>query len=213
MPIVTLADLRAQVYSGVENNSLFYTQDEVDDHANEGVVVMNLATGFLQATGTVAASSSTSILTVPTGVLFALRVLYAGRALEKSSLAQVGHLAPTWMNETTNDTQTPVTYWFPIGCSKFGIYPRPAVGGATITVVGVAEPTALVNGTDQVAYPSEFSDILESYATDALQLKAGGIVARTAAQHYQTFLGRLTELKRYKAKIAPQFFVEVAQEK
>lgn len=214
MPTVTLSNLRDFVYSSLENNTDFYTQTEVDRAINDAIIVLNLITGFLQYAGTVAASATNSVHSVPSGVLLATRVAYNGRALEKSSVSKISNAYPTWMNETTATTDMPVTYWFPIGITKFGIYPRPSTTGRNLSVTGVAEPTLLSTGTDTLTFPSEFGDAIERYASFEPQLKAGGIVGKAAMEIYKAFLSRANELKRYQSKIAPQFYIaEVKQEK
>jgi hypothetical protein len=213
MPTVTLANLEDYVYSTLEQNNLFYPAAEVDSCINDAIRILNLFTGFLNNTATVAAIKTASIYSVPAGILIPTKVMFGTRTLEKSSVTKISMAYPCWMNETAADAGIPVSYWFPIGVTKFGIYPRPAANGTNLSVTGVAEPDLLTTGASTIAYPTEFADILEVYAEHAVQLKAAGVVAKASMSAYQDFLGRMNELKRYKAKIAPRFTVLVEQEK
>lgn len=213
MPSITLSDLIDRVYSRLEGNTVFYTQQEVEDAINEGIRVLNLVTGFLQATGTVTTVAGQSIYAVPSTVLIPTRVALGGRYLTRASLRKLGHAEPTWMRDTTSTVKHPVRDWAPVGVASFAIFPAEATAGKTITVTGVAEPVPLTELTHALQYPSEFADALEDYAAHVCAMKGGGVVSKAAMVAYQGFLGRMNELRRYKGKIAPQFRVQVEQER
>ena len=213
MPSITRANLVSRVYSRLEGNSAFYPLEEVSDAINEAIRLINLITGFLQATGTVTTVAGQSIYSVPSSVLIPTRVSLNGRYLNKTTVRRLGHAEPTWMRDTTATTHRPTQDWCPIGLKSFAIYPADANSGKILSVTGVAEPTILVNDSDAIQYPSEFADAIEEYAAHACMIKGGGTVSKAAMVSYQGFMARIQELRRYKAKISPRFRVEVEQEK
>jgi hypothetical protein len=212
LPTVTLATLRARVYSHLEDNTAFYTQAEVDGAINDAIRVLNLFTGFVQATGTVTSNNTGPIYSVPTNILIPTRVAFLGRPLARTAFRTMGQSRRFWMRESTETEQSPVERWIPMGLTKFAIHPYDAVGNRTMTVTGIAEPTLLVNTTDEAQYPSEFQDALETYAAHVVMVKAGGMVTRGGMMQYQAFLSRMRDLRRYVEKINPVFFVEAEQE-
>lgn len=208
MPTVNLGNLRTRVYSRLEDNSLFHSYPEVDGAINDAVRVLNLFTGFIQKTDTVTTVANTGVYDVPSTILIATRVAFNGRYLTPAPMSDFGLSYPRWISETTAQAGTNVTHWVPLGMRKFAIYPIDPVGSNTLTVTGVAEPTVLSADADEIQYPSEFGDILEEYAAHLVMIKAGGVVAKTAMLHYQSFLKRMGDLKRYKSKINPVFYIE-----
>jgi hypothetical protein len=213
VPVVTLEALRAQVYSHLEDNTVFYTQAEVDDAINDAIRVLNLFTGFISATASVTSVNTGAVYAVPAGILIPTRVAFLGRPLGRSSFRSMGRSRQNWLAESTETQQSPVERWVPMGLNKFAIHPYDGIGGRQITVTGVAEPTPLAGSSDEAQYPSEFQDALTLYAVHSLLLKAGGMAARSAMMQYQSFLSRMKDLRRYQAKINPIFFVEIEQEK
>lgn len=213
MPTVTLSTLRSRVYSHLEDNTAFYTQAEVDDAINDAIRVLNLFTGFIQATATVTSVNTGAIYSVPSAILIPTRVAFLGRPLGRASFRAMGRSRRHWLRESTETEQSSVERWIPMGLSKFAIHPYDAVGGRAITVTGVAEPAPLVNAGDETQYPTEFQDALELYAAHGLLLKAGGMASRAGMTQYQSFLSRMRDLRRYQTNVNPVFFVEIEQEK
>lgn len=209
MPSITLSALRSRVYDRLEENTAFYTSAEVNRAINEAILVLNLMTGFLQASGTVTTAANQVWYSTPSGILYPLRVALDGRALQRSGLRALSLSTPSWMLETSTNTGRPPEYWIPLGFTKFGINPADSSNGRTLTVTGISEAARLTADSDAITYPPEFGDAIEEYAAHVCQLKAGGAVAGNAMMAYQNFLKRVNRLKRLKGKISPQFHIDL----
>jgi hypothetical protein len=213
MPSVTLADLIEHVYGRLDGNTAFYREPEVVAAINEGVTLLNLVTGFISTTGTITTAANQAIYNIPASVLIPQRVAFQGRALNKTSVWRLGHSNPTFLRDTTETTQCAVSDWYPVGVGKVGIFPVDAVGGRTLSVTGVATVTPpMVNDTDSIPYPSEYGDFIEDYAAHVCQFKAGGIISAMAMKAYQGLTGRINDIRRFKAKVAPKYYIELKQE-
>lgn len=208
MPVVTLGDLKNSVYARVEGNDAFYPQEEVIDAINDGIRTLNLLTGFLQATQTFTTVAGQGVYDTPSGILIPQRVSFNGRYLSKVPIQKACESSRKWISETTAELGRPVEYWVPIGINKIALVPIDAAGGNTVSVTGVAEPAALNDDSDTIAYPSEFGDVIAEYATHILMMKAGGLMSKGAMTFYQSFVKRVADLKRYRAKIQPAFRIE-----
>lgn len=206
---VTLADLEANVYSQLDNNSLFYTQAEVDRAINEAVRTLNLYTGYLQesASGGTTTANRT-FYDVPASILWPTAVYYNGRPLRKNSLGAIGMLRKEWMYDR-GSVYGPVANWIPIGIRKYAIHPACSIGSVALTVEGVAEPTTLVYATDVIEFPDEFSDTLTDLAVHVLPLKEGGKVFADAASAYEDFLKGVKGITMWQRLKQPRFRVEV----
>lgn len=210
MPTATLAELDARLLGGrLENNSAFYTSAERTRALNHGIKVLNLMTGFLQRTERVYTQANRVVYDTPSGILAPLWVTLDGEMLDKQGVFDLSHSHPQWLSETTDNTGVNTRVWVPIGLKKFAIYPGDSKGGKILSVTGVAEPTPLVNPTDVIGYPNEFSDAPIDYGSHLLQVKAGGTVAVQAMYAYQQFIARADELRRWKQKVAPKFRIEI----
>lgn len=211
MPTITLNDLRVRVYSRVENNMEFYTLAEVDRAINQAVKVLNLYTGFIQTTISVDGGSVAGQVDylVPDGILFALRVSIDGKMLDKNGWTSMGKTNAGWRLETTDNTGMPVSRWIPIGLKAFSINPADATGGLDIQVLGVAEPTLLVDGEDVIQIPNEFDDLMIDMAAHILPLKESGLIFSQASNYYIQFLSKMKEFKRYTTLRFPQYWIEV----
>lgn len=208
MPTVTLGDTVNRVYARLEWNDVFYPYDEVVDAINEGIAVLNLFTGYLQASGTVTSVANQVWYSTPSNVLLPTRVAIAGQYLRKVPFRNIGRDFPMWQTETTNTVGRPFDSWIPLGLKTFAVYPIDPDGGKTIKVTGVAELQRLTSDVDLIPFPSEFAGSLEDYAAHVCMMKCGGNTAKAAMGLYQGFLGRMKELKRYKSQINPRFYVE-----
>jgi hypothetical protein len=137
-----------------------------------------------------------------------LALYYEGNELKRLPLSSLSEAHPSWLKETDLGEGYPTCRWASIDISTVAIHPAPAVGGGTLEFMGVAEPMPLVNPGDQVAIPKEFADCLDDYAAHVLMLKLSGKPAADAMVLYQSFMSRMKDLKRFKGKINPQFYVE-----
>ncbi len=209
MPGYTLLDLRAKVYARIDNNTLFYTQTEVDSAINEAIKIVNVHTGFQQGTATLTDNTQPRrhIYNVPESILFPLAVHYEGRQLGKSSISSMALHCRDWLKKNTVN-YGPVSHWGPIGIDKFFIFPADYVGGHLLQVSGVLEPSELLTATSTVTIEDEFIGLIEDMAVYTLVLKEGGKIFQDAAATYMNFLHELKELSRWQHAKNPRFYIE-----
>jgi len=101
-----------------------------------------------------------------------------------------------------------VAQWWPIGTQKFGIHPADVIGGLPLAIVGVVEPTLLVNPTDVIDLPDEYTQIIDDYAAHVLQLKEGGKIFADASLLYQKFLSVMKDYGRWRYLVQPRYWIE-----
>ncbi len=212
MPTITLADLRTLVYARVEDNTLLYTTAEVDAVINEAMRLTNLFTAFNQTSiqlpnFTVA---DQLLYDVPFPIIFPTRIAYEGKDLDKTGLIRIAQDYRYWATDTTN-TYGPVGRWVPIGIKRFALHPIDSIGGASITITGVAEPTLLVAPGDVMQLDDDFVTLIVDYCGHRLVLKEGGKVFSDASLLIQSYWRNTKQLKRWQTFKAPRYFVQVQQ--
>lgn len=197
MPTLELQDLSARVYARVDSNTALYPQSEVTASLNEGIQILNLMTGFLQASANVSGNSvaNQTFYTVPTGILIPMRVQFNQAYLPLLNLVEIGQQYPTWTADTTATTGLPVSYWVPFGLTGFAIYPADAVGGNTITVTGVQEPVLLSNPTDTITVSNEMASAIDYYGFHILTLKESGKVLDASFEDFKRMKKQVTRVK------------------
>ncbi len=205
MPIVTLADLSSRVYARIDNNTQLYTQSEVTSSLNESLRVLNSFLGFLQGSVQMMSEAGRVWYDVPTGILIPMRVQFEGVYLQKMFPSQIGKAYAGWTAETTLNTGTPVAEWVPCGLTKFAIHPADSVGGAVINVTGVLEPTPLVNPTDTVTIPNEYTDILVNLSGQVLTLKETGKLFSQQIFYYREFMRIMAKAAIWRGAVMPQY--------
>ena len=214
MPLVTLATLKARVYSRLDNNSLLYATAEVVDSINEALRVVNLSTGFIQGTYQITEWSQTNRIwyDVPAPILIPLKVSFEGTTLRRSTLWQIGSTFPTWTADTTANVRMPVSYWIPCGLTKFAIYPADSLGGCDIRVTGVLEPIPLLFDTDVVNLPNEYASAVDLLAAHILPLKESSAIFAQTSKDYQKYLSVNRSMTIWKGLTQPRYFVPEAQQ-
>ena len=205
----TLADLEQNVYSQLDDNSLFYTQAEVDRAINEAIRVLNLYTGYLQESASGGTTTVNRVFyDVPSAILWPTAVYYGGRVLKKATVPAIGGFRKRWLADT-GAKYGPVAEWVPIGIRKYAIHPACSIGSVALTVEGVAEPTEMVNATDVLEFPDEYLDTMTDLAVHILPLKEGGKVFADSASSYQDFLKGVQGISMWQKLKQPRFRVEV----
>jgi len=214
MPSVTLEELESSVYAQLDGNVLFYTEPEVRAAINDAVRALNLYTGMLQSTLTVAGGTvaGRQIYDVPQGILYPLGVYVNSRQLDRSTLRAIGMRYRRWTEHTTANFGR-MSDWIPLGITKFAVHPVDVVGGRTLQVVGVVEPAELVNGSDVINCPDTFASTVEDLASHTLQLKEGGKIFSDASVGYQAFLATAKNLMRWRTMKQPRYWIETEQVK
>lgn len=215
MPLLTLQALVDRVYARLDGNSLLYSLPIVIDKINEAIQLMNLQTGFIQATVLVSGGSQANRVwyNTPAGIVIPTRVQYGYNYLQPATLNGIGQSYPNWISDTTANTGLPVSYWVKAGLNKFGIYPADVLGGEDIRVTGVAEPAPLVNLTDAVPMPNEYVSAFDLLASHTLQLKESSTMFAQSSLDFQAYIRIVKKAGIWRGMIQPRYFVEAQQAK
>jgi hypothetical protein len=96
----------------------------------------------------------------------------------------------------------------PVGIRTIAIHPADSVGGRILRVVGILEPTLLVNDSDIVDIPDEMVDAVEHLAVLALQLREGGSVFYQASTKFVEFQKNVENWMRWRDVQQPRYRVE-----
>lgn len=209
MPSVTLGSLVSRVYQYLENNTLFYTRDDVVSAVNEAVRTLNLFTGFLQSSAPMMLTVKNRVFyDVPSTILLLQRVKFRGRYLEPVGLTAYSNTEPNWMLARTTTRNIPVTYWIPIGMTRFALSPADGIGGGQMILTGVTEPTPLVTDDQVMQFPNEYDTTVIELAKHTVQLDEGGVIFAQAATGYQDFLSDEKKLSLFRALKMPSYYVD-----
>jgi len=186
MPSVTLASLKSRVWAQLDDNTRFYPAAEVIRAINDSLQQLNLFTGIAQGPTTITTEINRHIYRLSGTMLAPMAVDLDGKQLHRTSLENLAARQQRWLKETSANYGPP-SVWAPIGIRTIAIHPADAVGGRTLTVTGVLEPTLLVNDTDIIDIPDELVDAVEVLSVLALQLKEGGAVFYQASARFIEF--------------------------
>ena len=208
MPSVTLTELQQYVLDRLDANSTFFTTTEITNALNEAYRLMNVFCQLNQTTATVSGNSviNQSVYQTPAPILIPLVVNFAGRQLRKMSFQALARNFPGFASDATVKLGR-VQRWAPIGINQFLIHPMDSVGGRTITVTGVIEPTPLASGGDVLSLDDDFVSMAVEYAAHRVQLKEGGQVFSDASLLLQRFYGFLKQRMRLSGMTFPRYFV------
>jgi hypothetical protein len=203
MPTVTLASLKYNVYNKLQQNDKLYSAQEVVDSINESIRVTNLFSGYIQGSATTLSIGNRVWYSMPSGILFPLKIQYEGHLLQPQSIRAIGQANPRWVQQTTTSLGSPPSYWIPNGVDLFAIYPADSIGGGMLTVTGVVEPQPLVADTDTLVLPNEYSDLIVDLSTHNIQLKESGQLTQQSVVWYQSFLAKMVLLSIWKGLTQP----------
>lgn len=172
MPSYELGDLDARVLSLLDENSLFYPQNQRYPAINEALQVVNLASPFVTGTMDIPGFSviGQTFYGTPAGMIFPLHIYFNGKALSRVSFRSLTMRYRNWAIETSSMGQ-PVQEWVPLGLGMFLIHPADSQGGQTISVNGVLEPPYLSNATDSITIQDEWITTVVNLAFCTLVLK------------------------------------------
>ncbi len=206
--LYTLGDLRAAVYSRLENNSTFWQTPEVDTVINEAIRATNLLTGFYQGTLDLLSVVNQLVYATPAGMLYAQRVTFNNTQLDPIPITRIGQDYRTWATDTTTN-QGAVARWIPIGINYFCLHPADSVGSQTISVSGVLEPPLLALPADTMILDDQYVAIIVEYCASRLPLKIGGQNFAQSSQLYakgfQPVVRKLTNLQQFRF---PRYWID-----
>jgi len=218
---VNLSDLLPDILNRVEealppDGPVFWDlTNEVYPSMVNAMFEAALITGVVQATSvavTLAANQTYfdlhgPLAVVPKGMIAPIR-LKAPYPVRKTTLKSMDQMNPRWEKEPPAVT---MQSWFPLGVSKFGIYPQ-LDAEAIVTMDFIQSPVNQVtpyDGAIQIPVQIEFTDLLSQYGAAYLRSKEAGAEAEESAVVYTDYLNKAKQLSAFQGRLDNLIFTGV----
>lgn len=136
---------------------------------------------------------------VPKGIIAPLR-MKSGYSIRKTTLKGLDDMIPNWQGATP---ASQIIAWFPLGVSRFGIYPQ-LTADAQVTMDFLVSPINTYrpySGNETVPFQSEFADLLPKYAAAMLRVKEAGLEAEEAETVFREYLDDVKALSLFQQRI------------
>ncbi len=174
-------------------------QNEVLPAVVEAMNEASLLTGVVQTvqTAPVTIPANTTWLPLPQNAIALIRVL-GPVYLRKTSVFALDNLNRYWRNDTGAELQS----WFPLGVTKWGVYPQ-LTAQQQVMVTYLAYPVTVpppYTGNETVPFQIEFTESLEQYASHVLRLKEAGQDFAASQGIYQAFLATMRTLDAFETR-------------
>lgn len=208
--MATINDIAVRVLQRLEESTtapVFWNlQQEVYPIIVEAMNEAALLTGVVQVaqTATLTLPAGTNYVAMPQNAIAILR-LAGPPAVKKTDVYTLDQLCPGWENEGgagVNPAVQQIQYWFPLGVSQFGIYPKLTVP-QKVKLVYLGYPVTVsppYTGLETVPFQTEFLDGLEEYVAHILRLKESGYEFQASQTNYQQFLTMMRDLNVFQAR-------------
>ena len=137
---------------------------------------------------------------IPKGVFLISGIQGQAGRLRKVSLFEMDYTQASWGSDWENDLAGFPVRWFPVGLTRFGIYPAVSTP-ITLTLTGIAYPVTTpwpYDGSQLVPYHDEFFQALEMYASHYCRIKETGLEFEESLvlfQQYMKLAERMTEIE------------------
>jgi hypothetical protein len=194
---LTLADLKRRLCERLDEipgSPVFYTAAEMRAALNKAQNLWALLTLCIERTASFTlapASAFHSITDSFADYQVPLRVTLNGLRLLPATLQQLDGLSENWF--TTPGT--PVRY-FAKGFDQLAVYPQPT-SLAQISITYAAQPTLMVNDTDEPEIEALYHDALLDFAVYILRAKEGGAEFQNALMYLDRFLTEAARRSEY----------------
>ena len=196
--MATISNLEVGVLDRLEEDRVtpkfWSVQDEIRPYLVEAMMEATLISGEpeIRRSTLFTIAADTTIHSVPSEAVALLRV-QGHVAIPKTTLWELDEMIDGWRSDTADVNNDVLQYWFPIGLTRFGIYPKlNAVSNVTLHYIGLpvtaARPYA---GTESVPFQDEYDDAFTDYAAHVSRLKEGG----------NDFVGSIRALDRFNEKM------------
>lgn len=206
---MTLSDLVPDVLGRIEENGpadtppgpVFWSLvGEVYPQMVDAMFEATLITGVVQRVAQAfTITADTTYFTLPKGTFAPLR-MKAPYAIRKVSLKSLDDMFPKWQRSSPG---TQIQAWFPLGVSRFGVYPQ-LTADATVIMDYIASPVNKArpyDGTEAIPFQGEFTDAFSQYAAAMLRAKEGGAEAEEGSVVYQEYLSRMKALSAFQGRL------------
>lgn len=207
--MATLSDLELKVYDRLEedrSNPRFWTPLEARAALIEMLNEAALLTGQTEArrgSPTVIAPNTT-VFTIPSDLVAITNMEGPSGAIPKTFVDDLDDMVPAW----ENDTGSSIRFWFPIGLSQFGVYPK-VTDEVRVVLSGIILPVSSglpYTGAETVPFQVEFHEAFEEGAAHVLKVKEGGQELLNSLKNYDRFLGKCGELSKFGDRKSPLRF-------
>ena len=193
---VSLADLRVQLQAR-RDAILQWTPEEERRAINEALRFWNLLTGRWRRRASQATVIGGHLYTLPSTIIYGMRVTLGGSPLVCSSLPELDSFSPNWRSETIASglgVPTSPAVWVPISLQQIAIWPATTTAVANaLSVDGVSATPTLSEEADQVDLGQELHDHLLNFCLHLLTFKTGGPVWAATRSFYVAFLRAASE--------------------
>ena len=201
----TLSTIEPRVLQRLEEVSATWwsTQDELYPFLVEAEWETALITGYPEVAQnvTIALTQNQTVQTAPSAAIALISLRDAnGNPLYKTTPWDLDRMYPGW--EAAAAVAAP-TYWFPIGLTRFGIYPKVS-GGYTVSAAYIANPVTTARpytGAEVIPYLVEYQEGLVEYAAHTARMKAATVEYVNSFPAYNRFLSVAAQLSKYATRI------------
>jgi hypothetical protein len=196
-----LADILGRIEENVENGPIFWDLvGEVYPMMVDGMNEAALVTGTVQSVSQpFVIPANTTYFNVPRGTIAPLR-MRAPYPIRKASLRGLDDMEPNWQTQTPG---TQIRVWFPLGVTRFGIFPQLAAN-STVIMDFIASPVQQArpySGAVAIPFQQEFTDAFSEYGAAMLRAKEGGAEAEEASVVYQEYMEKMKALSAFQGRL------------
>lgn len=191
---VTLATIRSRLEERWESVP-FWDDSDALLAINETLRCWNMLTAMWKRKVTFPTMPGQVYYSVPSTLIYNLRMDVAGRPLEPSSKFMLDNTIPRWKSQTTATTGAPAypRVFAPLGLNLFAIWPADAVGGKSFSVDGVRATPVLVLDADFIDAGEEELSAVVGMALHVAAFKEGGARWKATFPHYKAFLAAASD--------------------
>ena len=199
--MTTINDLQVQVQDRLEEDrglpgTFWSVRDEIRPYLVEAMMEATLISGEpeIRRATLFTIAADTTIHSIPSEAVALLRV-QGHVAIPKTTLWELDEMIDGWRLDTADVLQ----YWFPIGLTRFGVYPKlNAISNVTLHYIGLPVTAARpYDGSESVPFQDEFVDAFTDYAAHAARLKEGGNDFMASIPVLDRFNQKMIELSRF----------------
>jgi hypothetical protein len=197
---MTISDLTNEVLQSLEEDPaapIFWNLvDEVRPAVVEAARWATIITGESELRVTPAAplAADTMLFSVPSSLIALIR-MEATAVVPKSSPWKLDRMIPGWQNEMGDELKA----WFPVGLTKFGIYPR-LNNPVQVVLTGIALPVTTARpytGLETLPFQIEYEHAMQRMAVHLLRIKEGGLEFYQSLEDLDSFLEAMVDLGRF----------------
>lgn len=169
-----------------------WTRAEILSWINDAITELNLISGYLTKTITVAWSETNNNITLPDDTIVALEVYYNNDVVKKYTIEGLDSKF-IWDDASTGYKPKA---WCPFGTQNLIIYPLAPASSLNLSIITLYQPAAITSETGQeIEVNQQFIDCIDHYIFARARFKEGGAEFLQAEGDYARFFEMANELK------------------